>query len=92
VTESHGESVVAVNASVPPPEFVTLTEAGAGFVALPWDVPNLTAICETMSVGAMLPPPPPPPPHPTEGMQAAANKIQPMRFIAIPSSRSSSAA
>jgi hypothetical protein len=42
-----------------------------------------------MSVGVMLPPPPP---HPAKAMQAAAIKIQPMRFIAIPSSRSLCAA
>jgi hypothetical protein len=35
VTESQGESLVAVKVRLPLPEFVTLSEAGPGFAPLP---------------------------------------------------------
>jgi hypothetical protein len=34
-TESHGESLAALNVSVPPPVLETLTDAGDGFVPIP---------------------------------------------------------
>jgi hypothetical protein len=89
VTDSHGESLIAVNARVPPPVFVTLTETAAGFVALPREVPNLRAVCETASVGDATPPPPP---HAANVMQATAKKIRPTQLVVIPSPRSLRAA
>jgi hypothetical protein len=56
VTDSHGESLPEVNVRLPFPEFVTLSEAGPGFVLLPWVPLNDKAVGDTdnCGVGALM--------------------------------------
>ncbi|HEY4817520.1 MAG TPA: hypothetical protein VIH67_08810 [Candidatus Acidoferrum sp.] len=56
VTESQSESLLAVKARLPFPEFVTLSEAGPGFVLLPWVPRNDKPVGDTdnCGVGALM--------------------------------------
>ena len=48
---SHDESLLAVNESVPPPLFETVTFAGVGFVPLPWVALKESVVIETVKLG-----------------------------------------
>ena len=79
VTESHGESLDAVNESAPPPVFVTVTEMEEGFEAAPCDVPKESVVWDSARFDADIPLPPPP--HAAKQAQAAINIVPKIRFI-----------
>ncbi len=85
VTESHDESLEAVNASVPSPILETLTEAGEGFTPLPCVAEKERLVCESEREGVSGGGSPAPLLHPAQiELMIATNKSNAKRFIGRP--------
>jgi hypothetical protein len=87
VTDSHGESLDAVNVSVPPPTLETFAGACGGLELLPCVPWKAKLVWETDSEGG-LGGGAPPPPHPLKTTLMIASKKKYLKRFIIASCRS----